>query len=667
MRIRSLLFILLASFLAKADPVTDSIRLILSSNLSDSAILSDLTLYGRSLKPKPAKLIEVLSELKNFSEKVKNRKDLASANRKIGVLYGEITNYDKAIEYTHKGIQISEEIGDKNGLAFCYNNIANFYQSKGKLTEDTICYNKALGFHFKQIELRKELKDTTWLYLAYNNASIAYINLHQYEKAIEILTLSQNFYKGKKIHESSMALVYSNLGDAYLGLAHRTGRREYLRKALSYYSDLTNNFYKEIGNHDDFAEILQKAGEVYYEMEQYDRSLETLNRAYEMFRMLHHNEGMSTSARRLAKLYERKGDHKTANHFYSLYMDHKDTVLNKLNKINIEQMQMLYQSSQKDREIDKLKTDTVLQNEKLSRQKAITLATFGGLALLVLTGVILLRGIHAKKKANLKLTLAYQNIEFKNHQITESINYAKRLQSAILPPEELMKENLNDFFIFYSPKDIVSGDFYGFTKHKGKIFFAIADCTGHGVPGALMSMIGNTLLQEIINQKNILDPGEILTQLNEGISTSLRQQNNSDILAQDDGMDISIICLDEKNRTSIQYGSANHSIFVKNNKGVEELKGDIYSIGGSLGNTNKKYNTFSYTAEAGSFFILSSDGFADQFGGNSNSKYLITKFEEFISGTDLKNSAGKKFEKEFNDWMGEHKQTDDVLVAGFSV
>jgi serine phosphatase RsbU (regulator of sigma subunit) len=667
MRSHLLIFFLFAGLISRADPVTDSIRIILANGAGDSAILADLTFYGRSLKSRPSKLIEILGELRNFSEKLTNDKDLASANRKIGVLYGEINNYDKAIEYTHKAIEISEKIGDKKGLAFCYNNIANFYQSKGKLTEDTLCYNKALRFHFKQIELRKEFKDTTWLYLAYSNASIAYVNLHQYEKAIEILTLSKDFYQGKKIHENSMALVYSNLGDAYLGLAHKTGRPEYLRKALHYYSDLTNNFYRNIGNHDDFAEILQKAGEVYYEMEQYDRSMETLNRAYEMFRSLHHNEGMSSSARRLAKLYERQGDYKTSNHFYDLYMRHKDTVLNKLNKSNIEQMQMLYQTGQKDKEIEKLKTDTVIQDEKLSHQKAITFATLGGLALLVIIGVILLRGFYAKKKANLKLTLAYQNIEFKNHQITESIHYAKRLQSAILPPEELMRENLNGFFIFYSPKDIVSGDFYWYTKHKGKIFFAVADCTGHGVPGALMSMIGNTLLQEIINQKNILDPGEILTQLNEGISTALRQQNNSDILAQDDGMDISIVCMDEKNRTSVQYGSANHSIFVKTKKGVEELKGDIYSIGGSLGNTNKKYNSFSYTAEAGDLFILSSDGFADQFGGNFNSKYLITKFEEFVSKTDLKNSAGKKFEKEFNDWMGEYKQTDDVLVAGFSV
>lgn len=661
-----LLFFFCSSFI-RAQNVHDTIQEILNCKGNDSVILARLTAFGRNLKTKPSLSIEVLTQLKNFSEKVKGKRDQASANRKIGVLYGDLNNYDKAIEYTYKAMQICDEINDKMGMAFCCNNIANFYQSKGKLTGDTVYYNKAVSFHLKNIALRKELKDTNWLYMSYSNASIAYIHLQEFDKAIQILNLSYNHYKDKPSTIGALSMVNSNLGDAYIGKAHITGRTEYFRKALSYLNDLVNSYRKEKRIDEDFADALEKSGEIYYETEQYDRSLLNLTEAFEMYKEIGNNQGLSTASLRLAKLYEKKNDFKRSNEFYNLYVAHKDTVLNRLNKSNLEQMQMIYQSGQKDKEIEKLKSDKVVQDVQLDKQRTLTFATIGGLVLLAVIGVILARSYYSKRKANLKITLAYNNIEAKNRLITESIHYAKRLQNAILPPIDLLKSNLDQFFIFYSPRDIVSGDFYWFTEHKGNIYFAVADCTGHGVPGALMSMIGNTMLHEIIDQKDITEPGDILSALNTGITNALRQQN-ADIFAQDDGMDISLICMNAKDRTQVKYASANHSIFVKDSKGLKELQGDIYSIGGSLGSAGKSFTTFSYTAEPGSSFVLTTDGFADQFGGPTNSKFLITRLEELLLKTDLRTgNTGELIAKAFEDWKGEHLQTDDVLITGFSV
>ena len=661
-----LLFFFCSVFL-RAQNVHDTIQEILNCKGNDSVILARLTAFGRNLKTKPSLSIEVLTQLKNFSEKVKGKRDQASANRKIGVLYGDLNNYDKAIEYTYKAMQICDEINDKMGMAFCCNNIANFYQSKGKLTGDTVYYNKAVSFHLKNIALRKELKDTNWLYMSYSNASIAYIHLKEFDKAIQILNLSYNHYKDKPSTIGALSMVNSNLGDAYIGKAHVTGRPEYFRKALSYLNDLVNSYRKEKRIDEDFADALEKSGEIYYETEQYDRSLLNLTEAFEMYKEIGNNQGLSTTSLRLAKLYEKKNDFKRSNEFYNLYVAHKDTVLNRLNKSNLEQMQMIYQSGQKDKEIEKLKSDKVVQDAQLDKQRTLTFATIGGLVLLAVIGVILARSYYSKRKANLKITLAYNNIEAKNRLITESIHYAKRLQNAILPPIDLLKSNLDQFFIFYSPRDIVSGDFYWFTEHKGNIYFAVADCTGHGVPGALMSMIGNTMLHEIIDQKNITEPGDILSALNTGITNALRQQN-ADIFAQDDGMDISLISMNAKDRTQVKYASANHSIFVKDSKGLKELQGDIYSIGGSLGSAGKSFTTFNYTAEPGSSFVLGTDGFADQFGGPTNSKFLITRLEELLLKTDLRaGNTGELIAKAFEDWKGEHLQTDDVLITGFSV
>jgi serine phosphatase RsbU (regulator of sigma subunit) len=195
----------------------------------------------------------------------------------------------------------------------------------------------------------------------------------------------------------------------------------------------------------------------------------------------------------------------------------------------------------------------------------------------------------------------------------------------------------------------------------------VVDCTGHGVPGALMSMIGNTLLNEIVNQKDVVDPGEILNQLNKGVKHSLRQ-SGSDFVSQDDGMDVSVCCIDKKDRSVLQYACANHSVFVKANGKVEELNGDIFSIGGDFGKTEKIFESKTHKLEPNSFIVMSTDGYYDQFGGPKGSKFLISHFEELIANTPLEqNNAAEIFEKTINDWKGQLRQTDDILVAGFKV
>jgi len=180
-------------------------------------------------------------------------------------------------------------------------------------------------------------------------------------------------------------------------------------------------------------------------------------------------------------------------------------------------------------------------------------------------------------------------------------------------------------------------------------------------------MIGNTLLNEIVNQKDIVEPGEILNQLNKGVKHALRQ-GGSDNISQDDGMDVSVVCIDKKNPSVLKYACANHSIFVKSNGKVTELTGDIYSIGGDFGKMEKTFENKTHKLEPNSFIVMSTDGFYDQFGGQKNSKFLISRFEELILTTDLeKNNAADAFDKALNAWTGEHRQTDDILVAGFRV
>ncbi|HYG53410.1 MAG TPA: SpoIIE family protein phosphatase [Flavobacteriales bacterium] len=263
--------------------------------------------------------------------------------------------------------------------------------------------------------------------------------------------------------------------------------------------------------------------------------------------------------------------------------------------------------------------------------------------------------------ANGKLTGAYNEIEYQNKNILDSIYYAKRIQHAILPPIPNILNHLPDCFVFYLPKDIVSGDFYWFTTKDDYIFIAACDCTGHGVPGALMSMIGNTLLNEIVNLKGIVDPGEILQSLDQNVVSSLKQKEE----ASRDGMDLALVRVN-KSKNELAFASANRFLFRYVNNELEIIKGDKFPIGGYYEGQHKQFQTHTFTYSKGESIYIFSDGFADQFGGEHGKKFMLKQFKEFIQQNISLPMPEQKvlFEKTINDWKGSYEQVDDILVIG---
>jgi ligand-binding sensor domain-containing protein/serine phosphatase RsbU (regulator of sigma subunit) len=253
-------------------------------------------------------------------------------------------------------------------------------------------------------------------------------------------------------------------------------------------------------------------------------------------------------------------------------------------------------------------------------------------------------------------------VEEKNKHITESINYAQRIQNAILPENEYIKSLFSDYFIYYQPKEIVSGDFYWFGQKDDKIIFAAVDCTGHGVPGALMSMIGNTLLNEIINGKGIIEADEILNQLRSDIIYALKQKDALE--SQKDGMDIALCVLDKKENT-LEFSGAHNSLYHFRNDVFSELKGDTQAIGYEK-KEKQPFVKNKLTVQPGDMLYLFTDGFADQKGGNEKKKFYYKPFRELFAA--IKNEPMMKQEeilrKTFNNWKGDIEQIDDVLVIG---
>jgi serine phosphatase RsbU (regulator of sigma subunit) len=255
-------------------------------------------------------------------------------------------------------------------------------------------------------------------------------------------------------------------------------------------------------------------------------------------------------------------------------------------------------------------------------------------------------------------------IENKNKEITESLHYAKRIQAAILPPVEVITQTFSESFILYLPKDIVSGDFYAFAEKENEIIIAVADCTGHGVSGALMSMIGSSLLNQIINEKKITAPAEILNLLNDGVIDALKQRTNTS----HDGMDIAICHIDKQNRL-LRFAGANRPLWLLHNEQILVYKPNKFPIGGIQILHDQPYNEHSIVLQNNDVVYLFTDGFADQFGGSDAKKLLTKNLKQHI--LDMQHlpllDQHQMLLNIFNNWKGNIEQVDDVLILAFKI
>jgi serine phosphatase RsbU (regulator of sigma subunit) len=253
-------------------------------------------------------------------------------------------------------------------------------------------------------------------------------------------------------------------------------------------------------------------------------------------------------------------------------------------------------------------------------------------------------------------------IEEKNKELTDSIYYAQRIQQSVLPDENTISKNLPSHFIFFRPKDIVSGDFYWFTKQKDSILWAVVDCTGHGVPGGFMSMLGSGLLNQIVNEEQKLEPDEILNHLRDRVMIALKQTGADG--ESRDGMDISL-CRYIISENKLQYAGANNSLYMVRNNELKEVKADKQPIGIYIGE-KKPFTRHELKINKGDLLYMSSDGYADQFGGQKGKKFKSSSFEKLlshISPFDLKEQYNA-IESTFMSWKGDYEQLDDVCVIG---
>jgi serine phosphatase RsbU (regulator of sigma subunit) len=267
----------------------------------------------------------------------------------------------------------------------------------------------------------------------------------------------------------------------------------------------------------------------------------------------------------------------------------------------------------------------------------------------------------------LQLENIHTELSERNKDVMDSIKYAQRIQTSILPPLDKFKTEFNESFIFYKPRDIVSGDFYWFEKTKDFFVMACADCTGHGVPGAFMSMIGTTLLNKIVEKEEVVTCQQALSELDKEMQKALRQEIKDDEHSSVDGMDIALIAVNLKDSVC-HYSGAYRPLYLIRDNELVVYKSNRVSIGGGFAK-DKLFKGESIDLKSGDQLYMFTDGFTDQFGGEKNKKFKRDRLKKLLleNCKEAMNIQQKKIEQAFSSWKGDNEQIDDVLLVGIQI
>lgn len=584
-------------------------------------------------------------------------KHLASSYNILANCYYFKGLYPEAITNYLNALKLFELIQSKTRIANTYNNIGNTLHRQKRFEE-------ALDYHKKALKMRQELMDSANMAISFNNIGNIYHSFKKYSEALNnhfaALTI-----KWRQNDTAQMIISYSNIGDVYASLLQLDSAVKYLNLALH-----LNNLSSKNLEDEEIAYI--NLSRAYYNSNKYSLAEQFGKKALLLSSQIGDSETKLEAFDLMSKIYESLGDFKSSLNYHRQYVWFKDSLFSaeNLNKTFAEQYQYKYEKQLNEEKLEQAKKEAELQAEKKT-QKQILLLVVGILLIAIIFSVFLFRSNVQKQKANIKVTAQSKLLQEKQKEVIDSINYAKRIQDAILPDEQKIEAAFHQAFIYFKPKDIVSGDLYWFaqvtttTNNPLKLtVIAVADCTGHGVPGAFMSLLAMELLNQSIKNPHINSPAELLNHMNQRISEDLNKNKKGKI---NDGLDIAVCAIDEA--TNIMYfAGANRPVLVIRNNTIEEIKPTKSSIGG-FSSSDQTFNDFQFQLQKGDKLYLFTDGITDQFGGTNNKKFTKKQLTTFLLSTNhlSLNEQHVSFTKLMDDWKGVNEQTDDMLLMGVEV
>jgi tetratricopeptide (TPR) repeat protein len=581
-------------------------------------------------------------------ERTSNDKGKGTALTNIANLYNHTNDYPNALKYYQSALRLHEKVGNKKAAGATLNNMGMIFKQMGDSKNAMEHYRRSLSM------LDKE-KHKKFIANCYINIGEVYNVMKNYDSALYYSRLARGLYielddnKGQSLAHTNIGVVYMSIGKLDLAV-------ENYRKVLELQEVIQDK--KEIANAN------ENLGEAYMLMKKPAAALECFERALAIAEQTGNRLIRQNCYKQLTELYASSSNYSKALDMHRKYALLKDSILNEETTGQITEANVKYQTEKKDKEL--LRKDAEIDRQQAeAKQKATQRnAVLAGLLLVLLLGIALLRGYMQKKKANHEITMQKEIIEEKSKEITDSITYARRIQTAILPPPRVVKQLLPDSFVLFKPKDIVSGDFYWVETADDITFFAAVDCTGHGVPGAMMSVVGHNCLTRAIREFGLRTPGAILDKLTELVEETFAL-SESEVR---DGMDISLCALSSAGgKPVLRWAGAYNPLWVLKAGSMIELKGDKQPIGKF--DNRKKFSDHEVEVEKGDTIYMFTDGYADQFGGEKGKKFKYKQLSDLLAGNGAKGMEDQKqeLERTFERWKGNLEQVDDVLVIGVRV
>jgi tetratricopeptide (TPR) repeat protein len=666
-------------------------------------------------------------EAARLYQQIKDQQGLAGIYNNLGILYRGQGDYDKALQYYNMSRGIRDEINDENGIARVLNNIGEIYKFRGDFSNAMLNYQasyeikkelgdrpgmantlnnlgeiynfwgeheEALNFYQESYTIRRELGDNSGMAASMFNIGSIYKDISNYDQALEYLSGALDLYETLS-EKRGMASCYNMLGEVYLEEGNYDLSIDYFLESFRIEEELNN----QQGN----ARSLQNLGQVFLKQEDYDRAIGYYQQALDIYNSLGNQKGIAeiyihladANSKKenyqqairyydmsielsgalnlrsnlvviyggLANLYENLSDYSRSLEYYRMSIALRDSLTSEAVQNNINALETRYQTEQKEKEIQLKDAELMAQAAEIKQKNAQQVALIIGIALFMALAAAIFIGYRQKQHANQVLSDQKAKIEQINMEITDSIRYAKHIQNAILPSVTLLQERVDEAFVYYRPKAIVSGDFYWFELGTRYSYVAAVDATGHGVPGAFISLLGYNILNTTVGELGDPTPAELLDGLNSGFSERLSKAHPEEMIK--DSMDIALCRIDHE-QNKLEFAGAYNPLWLIRDGEIQETRGDKFPIGAYYDNPELKYTNHSFDLNSGDAFYIFSDGYADQFGGPHGKKFRYKKKRELLlsSSQGLLKDQYNSMDKVMVEWMGEEEQIDDMLVIG---
>lgn len=568
----------------------------------------------------------------------------------LGVSYKNKGEYLTALEYYHSGLDVKTAQANLRGVAISHINIGNIHNEM-----------KQFEMALKHFQIAKSLCDSIGFIRGYasvsNNMGIVYKNKGKYEEAIA------SYKDALKLgNEQINASVYSNIGNLFLKLNALDSVQFYLSAS---YTLLENS-----GNNKDLAVVCNDLGILYTKRKKYQKAIKYAQKALSLTEKTNSLLTKSISYETLYIAHKALGNHKKALSYLEYFKVMQDSIFSEKNTQAITEKELRFEfekthlrdsiafaKEQELKDVEIAKQKEIVRKEEIQRYYL-----FAIIVLIIIFAIFIYRRLQITRQQKIIISKQKEEIEEVHEEIKDSITYAKRIQNAILPAKTMVNSLLPHNFIFYRPKDIVAGDFYWLEQKNDCLLFAVADCTGHGVPGAMVSVVCNNGLNRSVREYGLTDPGKILDKTREIV---LEEFSKSEDNVQD-GMDIALCTL---KGNQLSFAGAYNPLWIVRNGELLETKGDRQPIG--TFDNSVKFTTYHTEVQKGDIIYLFSDGFNDQFGGKADKKFSSAQLKKLLlsmNNTPM-NEQLDILISTFDKWMadGNNQQLDDVCIMGIQI